>query len=496
MSKRRVLSLSLAALLALPALAGAAGARKPPHPSRAKLQPCTVPTLGKDADALCGTYEVWENRAAKSGRRIDLAIVLLPARSAQPKPDPIFFLAGGPGQSATELAAALARDDLRRARDFVFVDQRGTGKSNPLQCDLGGNDDDVQSYLGEMFPVDAVRKCRERLAKVADLTLYTTDVAMDDLDEVRAWLGYDRINLAGGSYGTRAAQVYLRRHPQSVRAAVLSGVVPMDEVLPLSHAAGGQRSLDLLLGWCEKDAACHAKFPRIREDFAAVMDRLAQGPVTVEIRHPRTGKPVPARLSRELVAEGIRWMLYNPGDGARLPLRVHQAANGDFAPLGQASVAARIGMARVLALGLLFSITCAEDIPYIDPAQVPARTAGSFLGDYRVRQQMAACSVWPRARVAPDHREALRSDVPVLLVSGERDPVTPPGFGMRVARHLTRAVHVIVPWGSHGSDDPCIDRIQKEFIDRGSGEGLDTSCVSRIQRTPFVLEKPKGETAP
>ena len=487
-------ALLFAAILTLSVAAGAAEAPKAVRPSRSQLRPCTGPRPPGTAP-LCGTYQVWENRAAKSGRKIGLKIVLFPAQSSRPKRDPIFFLAGGPGQAATSIAAFAAENPLRQNRDLVFVDQRGTGQPNRLGCELGGREDDLQSYLGEMFPVEAVRLCREQLEKNADLTLYTTDLAMDDLDEVRAWLGYAKINLVGGSYGTRAAQVYLRRHPRTVRAVLLSGAVPMDETLPISHAAAGQRSLDLLLGWCEQDAACHGKFPNVRTELTQVLDRLAQSPATVEIRDPRTGQPAQVRLSRELVADGIRWTLYNPADSARLPRLIHEAAAGDLGSLGQASVASRVGIIRALAFGMFFSVTCAEDIAFIDPAQVPSRTAGSFLGDYRVRQQMAACAVWPQARIEPAHREAVHSDVPVLILNGERDPVTPPDFGVRTARYLTHAVHVIVPFGSHGGDDPCTDKIQEDFILKGSGEGLDTSCLNDIQMTPFELEKPRGEQA-
>src|SRR5215203_96484 len=490
-SKHHVLALMFAAVLAVPARAEKPAEKPAVHPSRSKLQPCKVPSDGKEADAFCGTYQVWENRTAKAGRKIGLKVVLIPAVSATPKPDPVFFFAGGPGQASTTIAGGFVGDPLVQDRDVVFVDQRGTGEPSKLGCELGGREDDLQSYLGEMFPLDALRKCRQELEKKADLTLYTSDIAMDDVDEIRSWLGYEKINLIGGSYGTRAAQVYMKRHPESVRAAVLSGVAPMDEPLSISHAANGQRSLDLLLGWCEKDAACHGKFPAVRAELKAMLDRLAQGPVTVEIEHPGTGKPVQVTLSRNLIADGIRWALYGPDSSAALPLMIHQAAGGDFAPLGRASVLSRLGAIRGITMGLLFSVTCAEDIPYIDPAELPARTAGSFLGDYRVRQQIGACSVWPQGLAAQGHREALHSDIPVLLVSGERDPVTPPDFAIRAARFLTRGVQVVIPWAGHGGDDPCSLKIQRELIEKGSGEGLDTSCVSKIKMTPFVLEAPK-----
>lgn len=480
-----MLHLRITTSIAVLALSLPAAAAPNASPRLAQLHPCEG---GSEIGALCGTYQVWENRAAKSGRKISLKVVVLPALSSHPKPDPIFFLAGGPGQAATDLAGGLAGDPLRRNRDLVYVDQRGTGGPDRLTCEFGGHEDDLQSYLGETFPVDAVRECREELEKSYDLTLYTTDIAMDDFDEVRTWLGYNKINLLGGSYGTRASQVFLRRHPQAVRAMVLTGVVPMDEALPISHAAGGQRALDLLLGWCAKDAACKARFPDTRGELETVLDRLAQSPVTVGVRHPGTGKPVQVRLSRDLVADGLRWLLYNAADSARLPLLVHQAATGDFSALGQASVSARFGIVRALAHGMFFSVTCAEDIPFIDPASIPERTAGSFLGDYRVRQQMAACAVWPRADIEPGHRQAIRSGVPALLISGERDPVTPPAFAVRAARQLTHAVQVVVPFAGHGGDEPCVQEIGRKFIERGSGAGLATSCLKEIRMTPFVLE--------
>src|SRR4051812_27570041 len=263
---------------------------QPAHPSRSRLAPCKIPGKeGKQVDALCGTYEVWENREAKAGRKIGLKVVVLPSLSSSPLPDPIFDLSGGPGAASTEIAGSSAGYTLRQERDLVFVDQRGTGDPDRLVCNLAAREDGLQGYLGELFPLDGVRRCRDELGKKYDLTRYTVAAAVDDFDEIRAWLGYDKVNLYGGSYGTRTAQVYLRRHPESVRTAVLWGVVPMDEPVVLSHAAGAQRSLDLIFGLCEDAAACHAKFPGVRKDFQAVMDRLSQGPVEVEATHPETG---------------------------------------------------------------------------------------------------------------------------------------------------------------------------------------------------------------
>jgi pimeloyl-ACP methyl ester carboxylesterase len=486
---------TLFAALSLAALPALAAAKPAPKPDQDKLQPCKVPGAQGLVDARCATYKVWENREARSGRKIGVKVVVLPALSATPKPDPVFFLGGGPGEAIAEDGGYLADYPLRRDRDLVFINQRGTAEPDKLACELGGHANDLQSYLGEMFPVAAVRECEERLAKKYDLTQYTTNAAVDDFAEVLAWLGYGKINVLGGSYGTRTGQVFARRHPEQVRTVILVGAIPMDERLPITHAAAGQRSLDLLATWCEKDPACHGKLPGFRQEFQSVMDRLRREPVTVEVQHPRTHQPVQVKIAWNVVADGVRWGLYSPQTSARLPWMIHQASAGDFVPLAQASVDARLNAIDGLTMGLFFSVTCSEDIPFIDPAQVPARTANTFLGDYRVKQQTAACGVWPHAKIEPGHSEPVRTDLPVLVLNGERDPVTPPDFGVRVTQAMTHAVRILVPWGTHGGDDPCTDKIQADFIEKGSGEGLDLSCVSKIQMTPFALEAPKEEKA-
>jgi len=254
-----------------------------------------------------------------------------------------------------------------------------------------------------------------------------------------------------------------------------------------------------MLGGCEEDAACHAKFPNVRQDFQGVMDRLSRSPVEVEIVHPEkpeTDKPVRVRLSRQAVADGIRLVLYSAKASAALPLLLHQAVAGDWKPLVQTVAEARVEIDRMLTRGLFFSVTCAEDFPFIDPAEVAARTAGSFLGDDRVRRQAAACALWPQGRVDPAQRQAIHSDVPVLLINGDLDPVTPPDFGRRAARFLTQGFHLIMPYASHEDGSKCVSDIADEFLRRGTAKGLDTSCLSQMKRTPFLLEVPKEPVKP
>ena len=200
-------------------------ARQRPMGGLSKLKPC--PVAGVDEELLCGKLTVFENREKHTGRTIDLNIVVLPALDQKSKAEPLFDLAGGPGAASTEAADFWAGPgrEYRRRHDVVLVDQRGTGQSNRLSIP---QDKTPQHYLSEMYPVDYVREMRHTLEQRADLTKYTTSIAMDDLDDVRAWLGYDKINLIGGSYGTQAALVYMRRYPEHVRSAILVAVAPTD----------------------------------------------------------------------------------------------------------------------------------------------------------------------------------------------------------------------------------------------------------------------------
>jgi len=450
-----------------------------------KPHPCRI--AGLKETVRCATRAVWEDRAARKGRKIGLNVVILPALGPalgpDRAPDPVFVLGGGPGEGIAAEAADQVENvaSLRKHRDVVLVDQRGTGRSNPLACELygPGNADPVK-LAGPLFPEAEVRRCRARLAKVADLTLYTTPIAMDDLDDVRAWLGYDRIDLVGGSYGTRAAQVYVQRHGEHVRSAVLIGVAPLDEALPTHHAYAGQRAVDLLFAECARDPACHAAFPDPGRELREVMARVDRG-VEVQVDDPAAHRKVAVRPSRGLVAEGVSYVLYD-NDGAELPRTVHRAYRGDLAPLVATSIAQRKRLSLGLDDGMYFSVTCAEDLPFLDAAEAARLAAGTLLGDYRVREQRRACALWPRAAIPAGLRAPLRSDVPMLLVSGERDPVTPPEFGERVMKGLSHGFHVVIPHGGHGSGGgACLDGLITRFVERGSAAGLDASCLRAIK---------------
>jgi pimeloyl-ACP methyl ester carboxylesterase len=449
-----------------------------------KLKPCRL--AGIDEELFCGKLTVFENRETRTGRTIDLNLVVLPAFDQKTKAEPVFDLAGGPGASSAERAEfyAGAGKDYRRRHDVVCVDQRGTGQSNRLSIP---REKTAQYYLSEMFPIDYVRQLRHALEQRADLTKYTTSIAMDDLDEVRAWLGYDRINLFGASYGTQAVLVYMRQYPEHVRSAILLAVAPTDLKMPLHHSESAARAIDLLLGECEWDAACHGAFPQIRDDWKNVLAQLEKQPARVEYSPP--GKAAtPVEIQRGVFAEKIRTWMYRRDQAARIPLIVHDAAGGDFAPFLQQAIGPSIP--DFVADGMYLSVTCAEDVPFINPEEARKLTEGNPFGNYRVFQQTRACGMWPRGEIPTDFLDPVRSNAPVLIFSGNMDPVTPPKYGEEVARYLPNSRHVVIPQAGHGVDgmtDPgCIDRIAIEFL--SDAKNLDVNCVEKMKPPPFVTK--------
>src|SRR5215217_3734458 len=453
------------ALLA-PALAGAQGSR----PLHQKLKPCKVE--GIQEEVLCGTLSVWENRTTKSGRKIDLYMVVLPAQSPNPAPDPVFYLSGGPGYGSAGAAAGMAQflAEIRKQRDIVLVDQRGIGKSHPLHCDLPGGESDLQGYMRSLFPMDTLRACEPKLAAQADLTQYTTAIAMDDLDDVRAWLGYERINVFGGSYGTRAAQVYVRQHPDHVRSALLMGVMIMDGRMPFYHARKAQESIDKLFDDCAAEESCRTAFPDLRGDLKKVVARLAQGPVKQTIKDPKTGKPVSLSIPAGAFTTTLRAMQYSPFLAVRIPLYVHLAAQGDYGPLMLMTVLDRTD--PNWDIGAYLSITCAEDVARIDPKQVAAMVAGTYQGDDRIRDQVEACSFWPHARVPEDFFKPLESLAPTLLLTGWLDPATPPEWAAEVSRRLPNSLNVVIRDAAHGPGGlahiECYTKLIGDFIANGT----------------------------
>jgi pimeloyl-ACP methyl ester carboxylesterase len=487
-------SRAVTALVAALCLSACVAAQEaPPEPSFPALpadapagtgatQPCLA---GLGPGLRCGRYRVFEDRASRRGRTIDLAFVVAdgldPAASAA---DAVTFLLGGPGASAIDGVAMLvpAWAEVRGQRDLLFVDHRGVRHSGALTCDVpypGG----VESRFPTLFPLDFAAACRDHLGRRARLDLYTTEHTMDDLDELRGWLGYESLDFVAYSYGTREAQVYLRRHPRSVRVVALSGVVPAFAAGYVTHARLLQQALDELVAECGRDPRCVAAYPDLLETVESVLARVRRDPPLVVAE----GRSV--RFGHSAFGYAMRGLLYRRA--AELPGLVYQAAAGDFQPLADYYLDRTRWIADPGGVfttpGMHLSVLCAEDMARLDDTVIARETGGTFLGDSLIRSYVDVCALWPHARLPTTFWEPVASGVPILLISGSRDPVTPPANAEAVARHLSASLHVVFPGAGHVPMGACALALQRQLIERGSVQGLDTSCVNSEPATRFVV---------
>ena len=374
----------------------------------------------------------------------------------------------------------------RSDRDIVFVDSRGTGEGHKLVCALPRSDDDLSGYLKTPFSPEFAQACRDELSARFDLTQYSTAAMVDDLDDALAALGHDKVHLEGGSFGTYAALMYIRAHGRRVRTAYLTSLVIPENRVPLYHSQGAQWALERLFEQCAADAACATAYPTLGEDFAAVLARLRQGPVRTRVRHPVTGAPTPIDLTERAFADAVRVMLYSGERGRGVPYLVAKARAGDFDELAEAAIDANRGFYAGAPLGLNYAVTCNEFVARIRPQDVGPATEGSFAGAWRVDDQMASCAVWPRSELPAGFFAPFRSRVPVLLISGDTDPASPPHWGAKAHGFLTRSLHLVVP-GAHVPVSDCTNSLAGQLFRRGSARGLDLRCVGALRPAPFRL---------
>jgi pimeloyl-ACP methyl ester carboxylesterase len=369
---------------------------------------------------------------------------VLPARRAPVAPDPVVFLSGGPGLGAAEEAdfASWALDSARVHRDVVLIDQRGTGESNPLDCHLY-DDGSLQAYVTPIFPLPAVRACQASLSRHTDLTRYTTADASDDLAEVLTALGYSSANLLGGSYGTKAALVFARRHPDRVRRLVLFGVYPPDKVAALAGARAGAEPLSAAI------AAHSADGTDPRADLDSVMARLRRQPVTVRLWNWRRIRHENVVLTARGFAERAFSMFYVPSRGRRLFPLLHVATMGDWVPLTKMLIWQGRMQRAGRSTGMMLTILCTEDASRAAAADTARLAAASPLGLPVVAELVAACAEWPHRPVEPADTLPVDSPAPTLLISGALDPITPPDWADSAASHLPHSVRLVGPTSGH-----------------------------------------------
>jgi pimeloyl-ACP methyl ester carboxylesterase len=485
--RKRALTLLLA--LAASALSGEA--------------PAPAPTLGFKAcrlehplglvshEAECTQVIVPENRADPASRAVALFVARLPALSREHKPEPLFVLAGGPGLGAgtfyTTVAPAFAR--IRRERDIVLVDQRGTGQSAALICPF---DEQQMWEAGEAETARVMQECRKLLAKNQDLAQYTTSVAVQDLDAVRAALGYSRIALYGSSYGTRVAQHYARRHPAQTLALVLDGVVPPTRILGPSTPLDAEAALQEIFARCRADRACATRFGDPEADYRELREKLSSNVAHLQINDPVSGVPRELDFSAALLAGALRLASYSGDQAALLPLSLHLANDaGQYGPLATQYLLAAAGYDDLLAYGMHNSVVCSEDVPFFAKQAIDReKLAATFLGTSQLDALQALCKDWPSGPIDADLHAPLASRIPALLLSGGADPVTPPAFGEEAAKGFTDAQHIVLPGQGHGQLlQPCVDRLMAQFID-GAAAGkpkVDAACLQGLLPPPFFI---------
>lgn len=436
----------------------------------------------------CGKLEVPENYDRPQGRKIELFVARVGAISLNKKPDPLFLIAGGPGTSAVDLytSSAAPFDRVRRDRDIILVDQRGTGRSHRLDCHY--EQKNAFEDLNEIAVGPANRKCRDDLSQTSDLRQYTTSVAVKDLDAVRVALGYRKINLYGGSYGTRVAQHYARRYPAATRTLILDGVINPEIVLGPAIAIDAERALERILARCSHDAACAKAFTDPAADYHTLRAKLTATPTRVQVSEAATGRPIDFDFTEKHLSAVLRFASYNDDQAALLPLSLHLAVHEDnYLPLANQFRVFSRSLEEAFAYGMHNSVACSEDAPLIDPAKLDvARLDATHMGAQQVQELIQACAEWPIGVVDKDLHAPFKSAAAALLLSGADDPVTPPEYATLAQRAFADSKHVIIAGRGHGQlGAPCVDRIIADFLAAGSAKNLDTACTKKIAPMPF-----------
>jgi len=450
---------------------------------------------GIEREVRCGLIERPENPDAPAGRRIPIHFAVVPALAKNSAADPLFVFAGGPGQSAIRSAGSILPvfAQLNARRDIVFVDQRGTGKSNGLPCDTPPATAPIAAQLDLAASAARIARCLKRIKAegTADLAQYATWIAVRDVDAVRAALGYERINLWGGSYGTRAALDYLRQFPETVRTVVIDGVAPADMALPTSFSTDADVMLQKLAERCAAEPACATSFPNFSAEADALLARAERAPPRVALTHPLTGAREVVAVDRRLIAAALRVPLYAPQLSAVLPHAVATAAAGDYNPLLALAGSLAGEGAENFAEGMHFAVICAEDMSRIDEAARATARQTRFGLSFAALYDDACQHVDVRT-VPPAFYSIAPAEVPVLVLSGGVDPATPPRHGESVAARLKKSLHLVAPHLGHGvSAQGCAPELITKFIRQAAFEGLDGGCLAKMPASPF-FRLPRG----
>ncbi len=438
--------------------------------------------------ADCGTLQVAENPDEPDGRQLGLFVARIPALSPEPAADALTIINGGPGASSVSLYVDLqhAFASVLRERDIVLLDQRGTGRSGALDCPM--LESAVDTYAEDLV-MQATRQCLESLDN--DPRYFTTSVAVKDLETLRQVLGYRQWNLYGVSYGTRVAQHYVRRYPQSVRTLIIDGVVAPEAFLGPDIALNAQRTLDALLDRCSEESGCANAFPQLNKQLETLSVQLKENPLQLEQADPATGRMAPFELTYPHLASTLRLLSYAPETASLIPLMISEASeHKNFVPLASQAMRIEKQVSGAISFGMHNSVVCTEDVPfYGDLTDRWRELDATYLGRDQVRALQTICKVWPAGPLDEDFKQALNSKVPALLLSGEFDPITPPEYAHRAAAGFDDHLELIARGQGHGvAGRGCMPQVIGDFITAGRLDELETGCIERMQPQPFFID--------
>ena len=430
-----------------------------------------------------------DNMPSNGSDTIELSIARIPARRQSDRQDAFTLISGGPGQSAIETfpSVAFAFRHIMRDHDVILIDQRGTGTSEKLTCDS------VSDSLGMDTEQDLDRIAQEAFNCLEALPQnpywFTTSMAVHDLEFIRQQLGVSQWNMYGISYGTRVALHSLRRYPDSIRTLTLDAVVPPSVSLGPDISRLSQRALDLIFTRCVENQGCFDTFGDLIQPTLALLDSLEDNPKTISFEDVATGKLSTMELTRQHLAVTIRLMSYSAQTAAILPSMLHDAiVNDNFAPLArQASMQAQL-LGNTLASGMHHAIICTEDVPFVDLSEQSEEPV-TYLGNGVIDALLAGCKNWPQGYIDADFKDPVISDLPVLILSGEADPITPPDYGESITASLSSSRHIINPDQGHmQAPFGCMPVLLAQFISSADATQLDLDCLKRLRVTPFFVD--------
>lgn len=431
----------------------------------------------------CGKLQVPENYAKPEGNEITVNFAVIPAIDKTQNKEPLMFLAGGPGQAAVELAAMIRQGftEVRKTRDIILVDQRGTGKSHPLQCE-NGLEMDPYVLAPEAFGTEEIKECLDALE--GDLSQFNSENAIRDFDAVRAALGHEKINIYGGSYGTRAGLVYMKLFPESLRSVILDSVGPIE--VPIgTFGQSAARSFNKLIENCQAEEACHKAYPNLRQEFDEIVKRLKESPIDINVAHPRLGTNTPLKITLGKFIATLRMQLYSVSGRSLVPLVIHQAYQQNYMPFAGLIAASEGGMGMYI--GLTMNIVCNEDIPRVTPEMIAADANNNFGGADSHSMWLKACPIWPQYRPEANFYEPVTANIPTLILSGDLDPVTPPSNGDYPDKTLPNSKHIIAKNTAHiVAKGTCALDIINEFLEGLDPNALDESCLEKLPNESFM----------